>query len=131
MEDGCVFEKGDKLEPSSFQAWHVMLLPLVMACMVNVLYHKHTRTEWGGKKNKSDERERTSVSHFEEGKKNGGEKRLKKDIEKCIVPVKGECFEKRNSSRYGIAQKEKTTFHSRKKNIKGFSGKDTHTKRQQ
>ena len=66
VEDGCVFEKGDKLEPSSFQAWHVMLLPLVMACMVNVLYHKHTRTEWGEKKNKSDERERTSVSHFEE-----------------------------------------------------------------
>ena len=56
-----------------------MLLPLVMACMVDADDAVcHTRTEEREKKNESDERERTSVSHFEEGEKKSERKTVEK-----------------------------------------------------
>ena len=62
-------KRGNKLEPSLFQAWHVMLLPLVMACIIDVdevvcdtHTHKKRKRKERRRKNPTSEKERQSVT---------------------------------------------------------------------
>lgn len=84
---------------------------------------KREREKRGGEKIRRA-RKNVSQSLFEEKKKRKRrEKRLKKDIEKSMMLVKGERFEKWHSGYYDITQRDKQ---KEKKAKRGFLGKDIH-----